>query len=169
MTIAQAARTLERLRFTYRTNAQHESERRVEPYRLVNTDRRWYLVARDLDRAAWRTARVGTVAPFLTSRDAVAKTRSMSLHPTDGVRLLLELEHAEGASARYRGSLFLPSERADYSVDIDAVGVTLRAIEGHAPAGIPEAAVDLLRAIARTVARHAAQSDPPTWPRRSAG
>jgi predicted DNA-binding transcriptional regulator YafY len=58
VTIAQAARALERLRFTYRTNAQHESERRVEPYRLVNTDRRWYLVARDLDRNAWRTFRV---------------------------------------------------------------------------------------------------------------
>jgi predicted DNA-binding transcriptional regulator YafY len=30
----------------------------VEPYRLVTTDRRWYLVAYDLDRHDWRTFRV---------------------------------------------------------------------------------------------------------------
>jgi predicted DNA-binding transcriptional regulator YafY len=34
------------------------SERRVEPHRLVATDRRWYLVAYDLDRLDWRTFRV---------------------------------------------------------------------------------------------------------------
>ncbi|ROO84914.1 putative DNA-binding transcriptional regulator YafY [Actinocorallia herbida] len=32
--------------------------RRVEPYRLVASDRRWYLLAYDLDRADWRTFRV---------------------------------------------------------------------------------------------------------------
>jgi predicted DNA-binding transcriptional regulator YafY len=34
------------------------SDRRVEPHRLVATDRRWYLVAYDLDRLDWRTFRV---------------------------------------------------------------------------------------------------------------
>jgi predicted DNA-binding transcriptional regulator YafY len=32
--------------------------RRVEPYRLVASDRRWYLLAYDLDRDDWRTFRV---------------------------------------------------------------------------------------------------------------
>ncbi|WP_231640745.1 WYL domain-containing protein [Nocardiopsis sp. NRRL B-16309] len=32
--------------------------RRVEPYRLVASDRRWYLLAFDLDREDWRTFRV---------------------------------------------------------------------------------------------------------------
>ncbi len=32
--------------------------RRVEPYRLVASDRRWYLLAYDLDRADWRSFRV---------------------------------------------------------------------------------------------------------------
>ncbi|GAB2861751.1 YafY family protein [Actinocorallia aurea] len=32
--------------------------RRVEPYRLVASDRRWYLLAYDLDRDGWRTFRV---------------------------------------------------------------------------------------------------------------
>ena len=37
------------------------SERRVEPNRLVSTGRRWYLVARDIDRDDWRTFRVDRV------------------------------------------------------------------------------------------------------------
>ena len=32
--------------------------RRVEPYRLVATGRRWYLVACDVDREDWRTFRL---------------------------------------------------------------------------------------------------------------
>ncbi|WP_436775371.1 helix-turn-helix transcriptional regulator [Yinghuangia sp. YIM S09857] len=32
--------------------------RRVEPYRLVASDRRWYLLAYDLDREGWRSFRV---------------------------------------------------------------------------------------------------------------
>src|SRR6266550_1018177 len=35
--------------------------RRVEPYRLVNDRRRWYLVAWDTDREAWRTCRADRI------------------------------------------------------------------------------------------------------------
>lgn len=35
----------------------------MEPYRLVNDRRRWYLVAWDLDREAWRTFRVDRIEP----------------------------------------------------------------------------------------------------------
>ncbi|MET9459680.1 YafY family protein, partial [Streptomyces canus] len=45
----------ERLRFAYRAKDGAESRRVVEPYRLVSTGRRWYLVAYDLDRGDWRT------------------------------------------------------------------------------------------------------------------
>jgi predicted DNA-binding transcriptional regulator YafY len=44
--------------FAYRAQNGTRTERRAEPYRLVATDRRWYLVAYDLDRDAWRTFRV---------------------------------------------------------------------------------------------------------------
>ncbi|XGX79841.1 hypothetical protein LQK93_02658 [Terrabacter sp. BE26] len=37
-------------------------ERRVEPYRLVATGRRWYLFAFDLDRDDWRTFRLDRMA-----------------------------------------------------------------------------------------------------------
>ncbi len=44
-----------------------ESRRVTEPYRLVSTGRRWYLVAYDLDRDDWRTFRVDRVSePFAT-------------------------------------------------------------------------------------------------------
>ncbi|MBT2420687.1 YafY family transcriptional regulator [Streptomyces sp. ISL-22] len=57
----------ERLRFGYRSGDGTESRRLTEPYRLVSTGRRWYLVAYDLDRADWRTFRVDRVSePFAT-------------------------------------------------------------------------------------------------------
>ncbi|WP_367322499.1 helix-turn-helix transcriptional regulator [Streptomyces sp. HUAS ZL42] len=57
----------ERLRFAYRAKDGTESRRLTEPYRLVSTGRRWYLVAYDLDRADWRTFRVDRVRePFAT-------------------------------------------------------------------------------------------------------
>lgn len=56
--IAQACREDERLRFAYGDRDGRESERTVEPLRLVHTGRRWYLAAYDVRRAAWRTFRV---------------------------------------------------------------------------------------------------------------
>jgi predicted DNA-binding transcriptional regulator YafY len=56
--LARACDSHERAVFDYRTRQGDESERRVEPHRLVATDRRWYLVAHDLDREDWRTFRV---------------------------------------------------------------------------------------------------------------
>lgn len=61
-TLAQACQRLERLRFSYVDGSDRHSNRLVEPYRLVSTGRRWYLVARDVDRDAWRTFRVDRVS-----------------------------------------------------------------------------------------------------------
>ncbi len=56
--IAATARDRETMRFSYSDHAGSASERRIEPYRLVNWGRRWYLLAFDLDRTDWRTFRV---------------------------------------------------------------------------------------------------------------
>ncbi len=65
--IASAVAGDERLRFAYRAGDGADSRRHCEPYRLVSTGRRWYLVAYDLDRADWRTFRVDRVQePFAT-------------------------------------------------------------------------------------------------------
>ena len=64
-TIAAACRDQETLRFRYRDYAGTASSRSVEPHRLVNTGRRWYLVAWDADRKDWRTFRVDRIQPRL--------------------------------------------------------------------------------------------------------
>jgi predicted DNA-binding transcriptional regulator YafY len=61
--IASACRDHERLRFDYRAYSGAASRRSVEPYRLVNDRRRWYLVAWDADRDAWRTFRADRIKP----------------------------------------------------------------------------------------------------------
>ncbi|QSB16585.1 transcriptional regulator [Natronosporangium hydrolyticum] len=58
MTIADACRRQERLRFDYRSHGGESSARTGEPHRLINAGRRWYLVAWDVDRADWRSFRV---------------------------------------------------------------------------------------------------------------
>jgi len=60
--IAATARDREVMRFRYSDHAGSASERRVEPYRLVNWGRRWYLVAFDVERDDWRTFRVDRIA-----------------------------------------------------------------------------------------------------------
>ncbi|WP_411086106.1 helix-turn-helix transcriptional regulator [Streptomyces sp. 061-3] len=61
--LAGACRDSERLRFAYRAHDGSVSRRTVEPHRLVCTERRWYLVAWDLDRADWRTFRADRITP----------------------------------------------------------------------------------------------------------
>ncbi|HSU71893.1 MAG TPA: YafY family protein [Micrococcaceae bacterium] len=45
-----------------------QTQRLVEPYRLVDAGRRWYLVAWDMDRADWRTFRVDRITGVPASR-----------------------------------------------------------------------------------------------------
>ncbi len=61
VTLAQACDGSERLALSYLDRQDRATDRRVEPYRLVSTGRRWYLLAHDLDRDDWRTFRVDRV------------------------------------------------------------------------------------------------------------
>ncbi|WP_318210810.1 YafY family protein [Streptomyces sp. SJL17-1] len=65
--LAGAVTGREKLRFGYRAGDGAESKRLVEPYRLVSTGRRWYLVAYDLGREDWRTFRVDRVTDPLAT------------------------------------------------------------------------------------------------------
>jgi predicted DNA-binding transcriptional regulator YafY len=58
MTVALACRRPERLAFVYTDAGNRVTDRVVEPFRLVHTERRWYLVAFDTTRQEWRTFRV---------------------------------------------------------------------------------------------------------------
>jgi predicted DNA-binding transcriptional regulator YafY len=58
---ALACRDTERIRFGYGAASGEQTARHVEPHRLVALDRRWYLVAYDLDRQDWRSFRLDRV------------------------------------------------------------------------------------------------------------
>jgi predicted DNA-binding transcriptional regulator YafY len=62
-TLAAACRDHETLRMDYRDHAGAATLRIVQPQRLVNWGRRWYLVAWDTARADWRTFRVDRIEP----------------------------------------------------------------------------------------------------------
>ncbi len=62
-TLAAVCRDREQLRFDYHDHAGTATLRTVEPYRLVNWGRRWYLLAWDVERRDWRTFRVDRMRP----------------------------------------------------------------------------------------------------------
>jgi predicted DNA-binding transcriptional regulator YafY len=108
VTAAQGCRAGERMRFVYVDSAGKESERHVEPFQLVYGARRWYLVAWDRDREAWRTFRVDRIQkPVLTGlrferhdppdpAALVAEGLAVSVYKWQA-RVLLKLKPADAA------------------------------------------------------------------------
>ncbi|MGW0815313.1 helix-turn-helix transcriptional regulator [Streptomyces viridiviolaceus] len=118
--LAHLCRDAERLRFEYRGHDGTPTRRIVEPYRLVCSERRWYLVAFDLDRADWRTFRVDRITPKpphgprFVPREPPAEdlaayvsrgvsTRAYATHAV--VRLLVPLEEAAERISPIAGTL----------------------------------------------------------------
>ncbi|HEX3288906.1 MAG TPA: WYL domain-containing protein, partial [Mycobacterium sp.] len=58
MTLARACRDREHVSASYVDRAGNATERRLEPYQLVTTGKRWYLLAFDRDRQDWRSLRL---------------------------------------------------------------------------------------------------------------
>jgi predicted DNA-binding transcriptional regulator YafY len=58
MTLARASRDREHVSTAYVDRSGTPTERRLEPYQLVTTGRRWYLLAYDRDRQDWRSLRL---------------------------------------------------------------------------------------------------------------
>lgn len=104
LALARAVRATERVAFDYAA-PQRSTRRRVEPYRLVATGRRWYLLAYDLDREDWRTFRLDRISGAHTtgwrfrprqSPDAAQFVhRAISVAPYDHVaRVLIDAPRA---------------------------------------------------------------------------
>ena len=68
--IATACRDARVLRFGYRSHAGDPSQRHVQPLRLANYGRRWYLIAWDTDRSDWRSFRVDRIERARTTGDS---------------------------------------------------------------------------------------------------
>ncbi|POX47324.1 DNA-binding transcriptional regulator [Streptomyces sp. Ru71] len=118
--LAHLCRDAEQLRFEYRAHDGATSRRTVEPHRLVCAERRWYLVAWDVERADWRTFRVDRITPKpphgprFTPRTPPAEdlaayvsqgvsTRVYAAHAT--VRLLVPLAEAADRLSPFAGTL----------------------------------------------------------------
>jgi predicted DNA-binding transcriptional regulator YafY len=83
--LASACRDGERLRFRYTDRDGQGTRRHVEPHRLVCSGRRWYLVARDLEREDWRSFRVDRLTEPLPTG-----VRSRPADPPDAARYVSE-------------------------------------------------------------------------------
>lgn len=70
--LAEACRNSERIRFDYQSRDGAQTERHVEPHRLVSLYQRWYLLAFDRDRQAWRTFRLDRLENVRSTRFAFA-------------------------------------------------------------------------------------------------
>ncbi|MEZ0339954.1 helix-turn-helix transcriptional regulator [Mycobacterium sp. pV006] len=76
MTLARASRDHEHVTTTYTDARGTVTARRLEPYRLVTTGRRWYLVCHDRDRDDWRSLRLDRMT------DVVADGTTFRPRPT---------------------------------------------------------------------------------------
>jgi predicted DNA-binding transcriptional regulator YafY len=84
MTLARACRDHEHVSASYVDRSGSSTERRLEPYQLVTTGKRWYLLAFDRDRQDWRSLRLdrmrdvrahGTTFVIRAAPDAAAYVR----------------------------------------------------------------------------------------------
>ena len=82
MTLARACRDHEHVAAEYVDRGGRATSRRLEPYQLVTTGRRWYLMAYDRDRQDWRSLRLDRMddvrAVGSRSRRATHRTRPRS-------------------------------------------------------------------------------------------
>ena len=130
LALARAARDRLRVELTYTAAGGEPAVRRVEPYQLVATGRRWYLLAFDLDRDDWRTLRLDRMAdvrattfrfPAREAPDAAAYVqRSVTVSPYQHeARVLVHApadggpraDPAHGGHRRGRGRRDLPRGR----------------------------------------------------------
>jgi len=121
--LAAACRDHERLRFGYLDHHQNETQRLAEPYRLVNWGRRWYLVAFDLDRDAWRTFRVDRIMPKMPTR--------VRFEPREVPKDLVDrvTNGVSAAAWRFVASVTIHAGAASVSARIPPVAGTVEAID----------------------------------------
>jgi predicted DNA-binding transcriptional regulator YafY len=172
--LAGAATGQERLRFGYRSGDGTASKRLVEPYRLVSTGRRWYLVAYDIDREDWRTFRVDRVSePFATgarfpprelpSGSAAEYLRhSLSRRPQDSLALDVTFEApAAFVAARMPRGLAAPEPlgetrcrlRAEAADSLEWLAVRLALVDAEFTVHGPPQLVDYLSELGSRLAR----------------
>ncbi|ANN20202.1 DNA-binding transcriptional regulator [Amycolatopsis orientalis] len=121
--LTAACRDHEQMRFGYRAHDGSESVRKVEPYRLVNWGRRWYLVAWDLDRGDWRTYRVDRLTPRVPIGPRFTP-RDLPEDVTDRVR-----RGVSSAAWRYRAKVTVDAPAEEVTARINPAVGTVEAVD----------------------------------------
>jgi len=119
--LALACRDGERIRFGYTDGEGTQSSRHVEPFRLVVTARRWYLVAHDLDKGEWRSFRLDRL-----ERPRPTGQRSRPADPPDAARFV-----AEGIAAgayRYQARVLVAAPADVVAARIPGLGAVVEAV-----------------------------------------
>ena len=105
--IASACRDAECVRFAYRGRDGVESRREVEPHKLVNLGRRWYLLAWDCGREDWRSFRVDRL-----SEPAATGVRHQRRQPPGRDAAKFVAKSISSAPQRYEARLTLKTPAA---------------------------------------------------------
>ncbi|HEY4354298.1 MAG TPA: YafY family protein [Acidobacteriaceae bacterium] len=95
---ASAIRTSRRVRFAYQSHHETNSQREIEPYAVLHTDGRWYLIGHCLSRNALRTFRLDRIT---------------NLEIGTGV-----FERPPGFDARRYMAEHMPFVQSDYQIDV---------------------------------------------------
>jgi predicted DNA-binding transcriptional regulator YafY len=77
---ASAIRTGKRVRFSYQSHSGVASHRRIEPYAVMHTDGRWYLIGHCLSRKAMRTFRLDRVFDLEVSAAGFRRPAGFDAH-----------------------------------------------------------------------------------------
>jgi predicted DNA-binding transcriptional regulator YafY len=121
--LAQGCRRSERVTFCYVDGDGTATDRRVEPYGVVNVDRRWYLVAWDLDRDDWRTFRLDRMSELV-----LAGHRFTPRDQPDTAAMVLDgLTHTPYA---WQAEVLVRAGVDEVALDVPASVGTLEPVEG---------------------------------------
>lgn len=124
--IAAACRDRHRLRFDYERRDGDSSVRDAEPYRLVHTGRRWYLLGWDVDRDDWRTYRVDR----MRLRIPTGPRFSPRAEPTEDLAAYLS-RGVTTAPYRYQARITLYTSPESAADRISPTVGTVEAIDEH--------------------------------------
>ena len=118
ITAASAIRTSNCLRFGYLSHQGQTTQREIEPYAVLHTDDRWYLIGRCRDRQAVRTFRLDRVTQLKLSNVTFERPESFD------ARRYLE-EHLPFVQSAYRadGWIEMPIEEARRSFALWRVAI----------------------------------------------
>jgi predicted DNA-binding transcriptional regulator YafY len=123
--LAGLCRDREQLRFDYSAHGGESTLRRVEPHRLVNWGRRWYLVAFDLEKQDWRTFRVDRVQPRIPTGPRFGPREL----PEDGDVAAYVSRRVSAAAWRYRASVVVQRSAADLAAHLTPAAGTVEPLD----------------------------------------